>query len=274
MVMEMKEIKIVLCDLDGTLLNSEKIITPKTKEAIHKLRKQGIMFGIATGRTLAGVRKRIIEWGIQEDCDILMGFNGGMYDDYPLNRFGNAYLLTPQAVKEALEDYCAKFQITAGVFDGDIYYVQEDNQYAKKIAGNNGLAKEVSDLSKYKEEGCNKILGMADPEVIDAIEKYVKENPPQYFRGVRSQPILFEFINPELSKTKGIEIIAGNHDLTLENVLVFGDELNDFEMIRDCGVGVCMSNGNPKVKEIADYVTDYSNDEDGIADFIEKHLLK
>lgn len=269
----MKDVKIILCDLDGTLLNSKKTVTPLTIEAIKKVREKGILFGIATGRTPAGVRKKIIEWGLEGNVDILMGFNGGMFDDYALNITESQYLLSPEAVKEVLEEYIEKFDFIPGVFDGGTYYVLKDGEYPRVIARNNGLPLVIDNLEKYKTTGANKILGMAQPEVIDALEAYVKENPPKYFRGVRSQPILFEFLNPELSKTKGIEIIAKKHGLTLENVCVFGDELNDFEMIRDCGVGVCMANGNPAVKEIADYVTDLSNDEDGIADFMNQYFL-
>lgn len=269
--MKLENIKIILCDIDGTLLNSEKKVTPKTIEAIKKVREKGILFGLATGRTLAGVKKLIVTWGIKDCCDVLMGFNGGIYEDYSLNKADSHHLLDGPTIAKILDEY-SKFDMNPGIFDGDKYYVLKDDEYAHQIAKNNTLEMVVDDLSKYKVEGANKILGMAKPEVINEMEEYYASHPGDGFRCVRSQKFLYEFLDPDLSKTKGIEIIANNHNLTLENVCVFGDELNDFEMIRDCGVGVCMGNGNPKVKEIANYVT-ASNDEDGIAKFIEEYLL-
>ncbi|MCF0114784.1 MAG: HAD family phosphatase [Erysipelotrichaceae bacterium] len=268
---KINNVKIILCDLDGTLLNSDKIVTPRTIEAIQKVRDKGILFGIATGRTLAGVRYLVEDWGIKPYCDILMGFNGGMYIDYNLNKEGMSYMLSGEAVCAALEDY-KQFDFNPGIFDGQVLHALKDNEIAHKIAKQNKLELAVDDLAKYKQVGCNKILGMAAPEVVNEMEAYSREHKATIYRCVRSTPVLFEFVNPELSKTKGIEIIAANHGCSLENVCVFGDELNDLEMIRDCGVGVCMKNGNPLVKEVANYVTGH-NDKDGIADFIEAYLL-
>ena len=112
-----------------------------------------------------------------------------------------------------------------------------------------------------------------EKEVIDEVEKFYQDHQDSRYRGVRSTKNLFEFLEPHVSKSFGIERIAKNYGCTLENVCVFGDELNDLEMIRDCGVGVCMANGNLTVKEIANYVTG-SNNEDGIAEFIDKYLVK
>ncbi len=268
---KLTNIKLILCDLDGTLLNSERRVSPKTIEAIKEVRKHGVLFGIATGRTLTGVKRLIVDWGIKEQCDVLMGFNGGIYEDYSINKSGMSYLLEGQTVIDILEEY-KEFDFNPGIFDGEALHALEDRPFAHKIANNNTLDLVIDDLSKYKEAGANKILGMAEPDVVDAMEAYFHEHPSNKYRGVRSSNMLFEFLNPELSKTKGIEIIAANHGFTIENVCVFGDELNDFEMIRDCGTGVCMGNGNPAVKEIANYVTS-SNDEDGIAEFIYTYLI-
>lgn len=264
-------VKIILCDLDGTLLNSEKIVTPRTIEAIKKVREQGILFGIATGRTLAGVKYLIEDWGIKPYCDILMGFNGGLYIDYNLNKEGMHYMLEPEALCQALKDY-EQFDYNPSIYDGMTMHCIRDDERVRNIAKGNRLELIIDDLGEYKKKGANKMLGVADPETINKMEAYSRQNPPTLYRCVRSTPVLFEFVNPQLSKTKGIEIIAANHGCTLENVCVFGDELNDLEMIRDCGVGVCMENGNPLVKEVANYVTGH-NDKDGIADFINEYLL-
>lgn len=268
----MNNIKLIMCDIDGTLLNSNHIITPKTIEAISKLKEHNILFGIATGRTPVGVVDSVEGWGIKDYCDIIMGFNGGMYYDYVTGNIGSAYPIDGKSIAKITEEY-AKFPVYFGIYDGHEMHATGDSMYAKRHAIGNKLSFHVNDLQHYKETQAAKLLACGPKEVIDEVEAYYHEHLDPNYRAVRSTPELFEFLNPQLSKTKGIEIIAKNHGFTLENICVFGDEKNDLEMIRDCGIGVCMANGNPLVKEVANYITD-SNDEDGIANFIYQYILK
>ena len=115
------------------------------------------------------------------------------------------------------------------------------------------------------------MIFMADKEEIQKISQYYHHIEHPYYRGVQSTPILFEFLNPELSKSKGIEKMCQELNLSTDCILTFGDELNDYEMIRDY-IGVAMANANPKIKDIAQYTTT-SNNEDGIAVFLENYIL-
>ncbi len=268
----MKEIKMILCDIDGTLLNDQKIITPKTLEAIKKVREQGILFGIATGRSPIAVSQLLKEWKVEEYTDILMGFNGSQYFDYVLDKEERTNLVDGSILKDVIEEY-KQFDISFGIFDGYEFHATRDDKVSRGIATGNKLILCVDDLSTYTNTNATKMLTMGSKEVIDEVEKYYSSHLDSRYRGVRSTRDLFEILEPHVSKSFGIERIAKNHGYTLENVCVFGDELNDLEMIRDCGVGVCMENGNPIVKEIADYVTK-SNNEDGIAEFIYTYILK
>ena len=83
---------------------------------------------------------------------------------------------------------------------------------------------------------------------------------------------LYEFMDPRVSKTRGLVRVAELNDMELQNICVFGDADNDTCMVADAGVGVAMANGSDATRAAADFVT-ASNDEDGIAIFIEEHLL-
>ncbi len=268
----MKDVKMILCDIDGTLLDDHRKITPATLEAISKLKEHGILFGIATGRSPIAVKQLLGDWGVEAYTDILMGFNGSQYFDYALDKEERSHLVDGSILKDIMNTY-KDFDISFGVFDDYEYHVTRDDRVSNGIAKNNKLKLCVNDLSAYTSTNATKMLAMGDSDVIDEVEKYCLAHPDPRYRGVRSTKELFEFLEPHVSKSFGIERIAKNHGFTLENVCVFGDELNDLEMIRDCGVGVCMANGNPIVKEIADYIT-ASNNEDGIALFINEHILK
>ena len=117
------------------------------------------------------------------------------------------------------------------------------------------------------------MLALNEKEKTDTIAAFHQAHPHDDFKGVRSTPNLYEFMNPNISKSHGIETIVKAHGWSMEQVLVFGDEMNDFEMIRDCGIGVCMGNGNPQLKALADAITG-SNDEDGIAQYLYQYILE
>ena len=78
----MKNIKVIMCDIDGTLLNSKGIVTSKTIDAIKKVREQGILFGISTGRDVPSVKRLFGKWGIGGLVDMVVGSNGGEIYDY------------------------------------------------------------------------------------------------------------------------------------------------------------------------------------------------
>ena len=105
-----------MCDIDGTLLNDEKKVTPKTLEAIKKIRKQGILFVIATGRTPVAVKKLLSEWHLEEDVDILMGFNGSQYFDFKLGKEEKSNVLEVTIIRDIIELY-KDFDLSYGIFD-------------------------------------------------------------------------------------------------------------------------------------------------------------
>lgn len=267
----MENIKMVFVDIDGTLLNDRKQTTPKTIQAITKLKEKGILFGIASGRTPLAIKNMLPEWHLDGLVDIVMGFNGAQYFDLYLSKEESSYLLDGQVVKEILDTF-QQFDVSFGIFDGEEYHATRDEPTTRMIVTNNHLKMVVEDLSGYTKKWVTKILVSGDKAEVDQVEAYYQRQPSRMYRCVRSTKEILEFLDPHISKKFGIANIVKNYGYTLDNVCVFGDELNDLEMVSDCGVGVCMGNGNPQLKAKADYVTG-SNNEDGIAQFIEAYLL-
>ena len=269
----MEDIKIVLCDVDGTLLNSKNQVTPKTKEAIKKLKDYGILFGIATGRPVVSIEGLLPDWGIEEDVDIILGFNGGLVKDLSLNKEFQSDLLSGQYICEILKEY-APLDLGFGIFvDKKIYANKLSNQiYA--ISERNKFQLIICDLAKeFKDKEVFKMLAINEKDKTqEVIDYYNKIHVSPYYKGIKTSPFLFEFMDPNISKCHGIEKLALAHGCTMENICVFGDEMNDYEMIRDC-YGIAMGNGNEKVKEIAKFVT-LSNDEDGIAYYLNNYIFK
>ena len=123
----MKNVKAVMCDIDGTLLSSNGIVTPKTIEAIKKLREHGILFGISTGRDVPSVKHLLKVWGIDGLVDLMVGSNGGEIYDYADDYYEMNYPLPGSLILEIMkhfEDMDVNFAIHG---DGVLYTPKEDD---------------------------------------------------------------------------------------------------------------------------------------------------
>jgi len=262
-------IKLILVDIDGTLLNSNLEVTERTRQAIKRLKEKDIRFGIATGRSPYAVKNLINDWGINDNTDLIVGFNGSAYLDLDTGVMHSHFLLEGQYVKQILEDF-KDYDKNAGIYIGETFYCLREDKHAIRIADMNHFSLVVDDLSDYTTKPVNKVLLLGDPEESKKMEEHYNQINPDY-KITRSRDTILECINKNLSKSAGIALMLEDMGLTKDEVMTFGDEMNDYEMIRDY-VGVAMANGNPEVKAVATYLTD-SNDEDGIATFIENRLL-
>lgn len=266
-----KKIKLIMCDIDGTLLNSNHEVSEATKEAITKVREQGILFGIATGRALDAVTLLTPDWGIDHLVDVYMGYNGAHVIDYPLNVNEHSHQLDGECFKEIVNHY-KDLNVNMCVYVERTLYSYKQDERSMRLALNNKFIEKPMDVDTLFDEPRNKLVIICDEEYMDTVIGHSKKLSNPAYRCFRSAPNLFEYVHPEVSKSYGINKVCKLHDFTISNVLAFGDAGNDYEMIRDCGVGVCMANGSDDTKSVADYITD-SNDEDGIAKFINTYLL-
>ena len=263
------DIKLILADIDGTLLNTEKKVTPKTREAINTLNQKGIRFGIATGRSPYAVKNLVNEWGIGESTDLILGFNGGSTLDLHTMEMTSAFLLTGKAIPAIQKDFQG-FEYTLGIYDMETFHCTKDDMRGRRTAAGNHFTFIEDDLSQYISSEVNKILLMAEPDEIVKIMKRYDKIQPSLYHAFPSGIDRLEIINPEISKSKGIAVLCEKYGYTKEQVVTVGDMMNDYEMIRDY-IGVAMGNADQRVKDVAKYVT-ASNDEDGIALFIERYL--
>lgn len=266
----MDGVKLVLVDIDGTLLNDKGIVSSKTIEAISKLKSKNILFGIATGRTPFAVKHLIKDWGIADYVDIIMGFNGGSYLNLKNNTIKSCYLLDGKNIPVILNDF-KQFDFNAGIYDQESFHVLREDNMVIDIAYKNKLLLVVDDLGQYYDSKIEKLLFIAKKEEVDKMVDYYKKLSNLKYRAVRSTQTLLEFLNPELSKGKGIKQMCQDLNIPLDNIITFGDEMNDYEMIRDY-IGVAMGNAIPEIKKVAKYITK-SNNEDGIADFLIKQQI-
>ena len=270
----MKNIKAVMCDIDGTLLNSNGIVTPKTIEAIKKLREQGILFGISTGRDVGGVKGLLKDWKIDGLVDMIVGSNGGEIYDYADDYYEMNHPLPGSLIAEII-DHFKDMDVNFAIHGGNgIMYTPKDDDLIKSLSESDHLPYEVIDFDEYLKQDRLKLLITCAPETMPAVIERSKSFHNEKFKSacLQTTKLLFEFMDPRISKAFGLEKILERRGFTMENLCSFGDADNDYEMTLHAGVGVVMGNGSEKTKSVADYVT-LDNDHDGIGVFIEKYLI-
>lgn len=269
----MKNIKVIMCDIDGTLLNSKGIVTSKTIDAIKKVREQGILFGISTGRDVPSVKRLFGKWGIGGLVDMVVGSNGGEIYDYKTDYYEENFALPGNLIANIMEHY-KDMDVNFAIHGDGVLYTPKEDELIKILSKGDQLPYEVIDFDEYLKEDRLKLLIVCKPETMPAVIERAKTFKNERFKcaSLQTTQHLFEFMDPRISKSFGLQKLMEMHGFTMENLCTFGDADNDYDMTLHAGVGVVMANGSEKTKSVADYITK-DNNHDGIGVFLQEHLI-
>lgn len=268
--------KILFSDLDGTLLTDKKKISKKNIEAIQQLLHEGHYFVVATGGPVASGRKVVKKLGLTKPGCYMIAFNGAVLYDCAADRILLKRSLPIEYVQELFER-AEKENIYAQTYlDSDIVtpgHTKELDFYMK----NSGmrtykLSKKIYDVL---EEEPQKVLliSLDDEKKLETFQKdnmkWEKGKCSSFF----SSSEYLEYCPMGVSKGFGMEYLAQLLNIPFANTIAVGDERNDIPMIQTANIGVAMANAKEEVKLAADYVTIQNNNEDAIAEIIEKFVL-
>lgn len=270
----MKQIKIIMADVDGTLLCSDGYVTPKTVAAIQKARSKGILFGLSTGRDTTSCRNLLEKWEIAGLVDVIVGMGGGEIDDLVLGIQKSSYPLDGGLIRQIIrhyEDMDVNFCIPK---DGVLLGYRED-KYIQMLSEADQLPYKIVDFSELLQLPQGKLIIICSPDYMPRVVEHSKtfSNSSYKCACLKTASVLFEYMDPRVSKTSGLKEVMQMHGWTLENLLAFGDADNDEDMVKNAGIGVAMENGSTKTKSAADYIT-ADNDHGGIALFLEAHSIQ
>lgn len=256
--MNAANIKMIVTDLDGTLLKNDKQISKRTKNVINQLQSRNILFVIATARPIRAV-KALLPW---VNYDAAIFHNGAVVMDGNLicTRWG---IKNPQQVVHAILQNNPHCNIA--VESNDIMYSNFD---AGVIWPGIDYI-ETSDFNELKSSYAEKI--MIDVHSIEEMHT-LKNDLTEDLYMMLSENRIITIHNIHTSKINGIKILAERYGITLDQIVAFGDDYNDIEMLESCGIGIAVENALPDVKKAANEMTG-SNEEDGVAAWMEHFLL-
>lgn len=269
--------KILFTDLDGTLLNSDKLVSEGNRAAIQRLLGAGHYVVVTSGRPVKSAFKVVKELGLTMPGCYMIAYNGGVIFDCAREEVCMEKTL-PLEYARYLFAEAEKYGIYIQTYgEDDKVLTQWDGpelQYYAK-ANRNALAIEIcEDVFDTLGKNPNKVL-MIDMSV-EKVTKFQQDHREWEIgkcHSVFSSREFLEYLPIGVDKGTGVKTLCEMLGVDIKNAYAAGDERNDISMIEAAGVGIAMQNASEETKAVADYITENDNDHDGIAEVIDKLIL-
>lgn len=274
--------KAIVLDIDGTLLTSEKKISPLTKECLINAQKKGIKLILASGRPTTGMWDVSKELEMEKYQGLLVSYNGSKVVDCQSSTELFNQPMTMEMGKKVLE-HMKLFDVEVMIDKEDYMYVndvfkgwidyqgQPLNIIEYEARGGKYKLCEKDDLADFLETPINKILTAGNPTYLSEISAQMKKPFKNQLNCVFTADFYFEFTAQGVDKAKALDTVLSPLGIKRQDIIAFGDGHNDRTMLAYAGMGIAMDNAVDDLKKVADRVTG-SNDEEGIVTILKEYL--
>lgn len=256
----------IALDLDGTLTNHDKVVTPRTRQALLLAESKGAIIILASGRPTYGIVPVAECLELEKRGGYILSYNGGNIVNAKTGEKLFSQFL-PDAVIPILYKYAKeKNHALLGYAGNEIITEMPDDPYVKEESRINKMnIRKVDNLLDALEPHPTKLLMTGDPTDMIKAEEELVEILGEKMDIFRSAPFFLELVPKGIDKAQSLLRLLSKINLTPADLMAFGDGYNDLSMLKLAGVGVAMANAAPEVRADADYVT-LSNEEDGVAE--------
>ena len=260
----------IALDLDGTLTNHDKEVTPITRQALMKAQKDGAHIILASGRPTYGIAPIADHLEINKYDGYVLSYNGGKIVKWQTKEEIYSNHL-PNDVIPILYNYAKKKgHALLGYSGKEIITEMPDDKYVKEESRINKMQiRKINNLMESLEPNPTKLLMTGDPSLMIKAEEELSELVGNRMDVFRSAPFFIELVPRGIDKAQSLNRLLGLIGLTSNDMIAFGDGYNDLSMLKLAGIGVAMANAVPEVRAEADFITK-SNEEDGVAFAIQK----
>ncbi len=263
--------KILCSDLDGTLLSTKNDVSDFTVSEISRI-KQAVKIILVSARMPRSITYLQRRLGIEKEPIIC--YNGALILEGETEVFSSVIAI--EHVTE-VHGLAKEHNIKLGLYYKNEWYVEENSERVRKEVHHTKstpVFRNTTDtINDWKQRniGPHKIMLMGTKNATDTIFRALHKNLGERLHLYRSNDTLIEIAPKSISKLSAIKLLL-NDDRSLVNIIAFGDNYNDIEMLQNVGCGVAVGNAREEVKTIADKIT-LNNTEDGVAHYIKQHLL-
>jgi Cof subfamily protein (haloacid dehalogenase superfamily) len=267
----MSAIKLLVADVDGTLVTNEKVLTPAAREAVGRLRAAGVELAITSGRPPRGMA--MLTEPLQLTTPVA-GFNGGIFVKPDLTTVIEQCVL-PLLTAGEVVDFLLAAGLDVWVYRGADWFIRDAGapHVAREQATVQFAPTITPDLRPFL-EGAVKIVGVSDDlALVERSEKELRRRVGDRASAARSQPYYLDVTQPSANKGMVVRFQSRFLQIPLEQIAVIGDMPNDVLMFGVAGTSIAMGNASPDVQRCARYVTT-SNEEEGFARAIDEFVLR
>jgi Cof subfamily protein (haloacid dehalogenase superfamily) len=266
-----KPIRMVIADVDGTLVTQEKVLTKRAAEAVLRLHEAGIQFSVTSGRPPRGMAMLIDPLKLTQP---LAAFNGGVLIQPDLTTVVDQRFL-PAAVPEKVIEAIGSHGLDVWVYTDTGWFVRDPN--APHVAREQWTVKFPPTVVKTFAGFLGrvaKIVGVSDDyDRVAKCEKDVQQAGGTHISAARSQPYYLDVTHPQANKGGVVLAMSKLLNIPAEEIATIGDMPNDVLMFEKSGVSIAMGNASAEVQASATYVT-ATNEDEGFAKAMEEFVLK
>ncbi|GGF49486.1 Cof-type HAD-IIB family hydrolase [Echinicola rosea] len=273
------QFKALCTDIDGTLLDKNREISARTLDAIAQLPRYFPVI-LASSRMPSAMRH--LQGTMERLQNPMICYNGGYVIHFNGHEEEYEQLDTvkiPLNICHHIQEISDGTDIHVSVYHEDEWYAPQDDFWTQREITSTKVKpvirawQEVLPDWQSRQAGAHKVMCMGPAEEIDALFKALEKEKNEDLHLYRSKDTYIEIAPKAISKASALEqLLKKKYDIALSEVIAFGDNYNDIEMLKAVGHGVAVGNAREEVKAVADEIT-ASNKEDGVAMMIEKHLL-
>lgn len=264
--------KIIFTDIDGTLLNKNRELSLLTIKVFQQLQKE-VPVVLISSRMPAAMKH--LQQQLQISHQPLICYNGGLIlvNDTPVSSTE-----IPLTIVENLHNFNKHINCHISLYHNEEWYVPSMDFWAKREKNNTKVspktlpAEEVLARWEHEKKGAHKLMCMGEEEQIDKIVEFLSSDYRNQLHLYRSKPTYLEVANKDVSKLTAINKLLKNHfSLSLEQAIAFGDNFNDYEMLKAVGMGIAVANAKPEILKIAKEIT-FHGKEDGVAKSLQRYF--
>lgn len=266
--------KMLVLDVDGTLLNDEKEISKRTLTTLLKVQQMGVRIMLASGRPTYGLLPLAKKLELGTYNGYILSYNGGQVINASNGEVVFERRINPEHITY-LEKKAEKNGFSILTYNGDTVVTNNPNDpHVQAEAALNGMKVEHQEFfsAAIDYPPCKCMLVSDDEEALVGLENHWKRRLNGVLDVFRSEPYFLEVVGSRVDKANTLGVIMEMEGIKTDEIVVFGDGVADVTMLQLADLGIAMGNAPDSVKRCADYVT-LSNNEDGVAVAVEKAFL-
>jgi Cof subfamily protein (haloacid dehalogenase superfamily) len=263
-------IRLLLADVDGTLVTQDKVLTDRAIEAVHHLHDAGVLFAITSGRPPRGMAMLVEPLGLQTP---IAAFNGGLIVDPDMTVIEQR--VVPQDLVVPIADLLGSYGLDVWTYRGADWYVRDpEGPHVARETWTVKFQPKVMTRIEDVTDNVAKLVGVSDDHAAVARAwSAAHDRFGDQVTAAASQPYYLDVTHPDANKGWVARYLARRYELSAAEIATIGDMPNDVLMFAHSGLSIAMGNADPQVKRAARRITD-TNDDEGFAKAVERFVLR